>query len=60
MTADPPLLVGMAKDTDDDALAYEVAAGAAGAPGTTIGVTALEGADGIPVPAALVAPTRNS
>jgi hypothetical protein len=55
----PPLLVGAAHDTRAEALAA-VAVTPVGAPGTPpCGVTAVDGAEALPVPMALVAVTVN-
>jgi hypothetical protein len=53
---EPPFDKGVVQETDAEALA-PVAVGASGAEGTGAGVTALDGPEAGPVPAALVAVT---
>ena len=57
--AAPPLLDGAVQVTTDWVLAYEVPETAVGAVGTVAGVAGADAADGLLVPARLVAVTVN-
>ena len=57
MIAEPPVEEGTVHDTTEEALAFEVAVTAVGAPGTVEGVADDDAADATPVPLTLVAVT---
>ena len=57
--AAPTVVAGAVQVTTDAVFTYDVPDTPVGAPGTVAGVTELDAADGLPVPAALMAATVN-